>query len=281
MAAAVPFAMKAAPFVAQGLGALLGKKASGPSKLQQQAMQGTEQAAGRLEGASAPMLQQGQQYGQEGLQTIRPAAGYFRNILSSRTAARESLAPEMKNALDFYRGAANKTQRTMQGGSRDVAQAELEREKVGNLAMMQPMARQQAAQGAMQAANSLFGAGSDQTGQGMYGLGTAAQLRGQQFRDATVVRNQEGQGGSAWGSFLFDLAQQMPWGQKKIPSRNPVPIGVPGTEPPNLPRPGPINDIPSRMPAPVTVPPIPSRQPVPVGTSVTPGPIPYRSLFGG
>lgn len=237
MAAAIPFALKAAPWIMQGAGALLGRKLSGPSKGQQTAMQGTQQAGQAVGQLSAPLFQTGMnvmgqapgQYQQAG-QNLGAASNYYRNILSSRQGARESLAPEMTTALDFYRGAERKTRRTMQGGSRDYALAELDRQKVGQLAGMLPAARRGAAEGALNVggaygdigSNLLYG-GSQLTGQGLNAASTAAYINSGLFNQASQIREQEGEGGKAWGGILYDIAKTIPWGKGPRP-----PTTIPG-----------------------------------------------------
>lgn len=226
MAAAVPFALKAGiPLAAS----LVGKKLSGPSGAQKSAMTGTQTAANQLGGMAPPLLQQGQQltgqgtgYLQEGARSLAPAASYYGNILSNRRGARESLAPEMTTALDFYKGAQNKTARTMRGGSRDYASAELDRQKVGQMAGMLPAARANAAQGAANVGGAYGGmggtamnAGANATGQGVNAASNAAYVNSGLFNQATGLQQQQGEGGKAWGSLLFDIAKNMPWGKGK------------------------------------------------------------------
>lgn len=234
MAAAVPFALKVGSMVG---GSLLGRKLSGPSGAQQSAMQGTQQSAEGLNRLSQPLLQTGFNvmgqapgYYQQAGRNIGAAGDYYRNILSNRRAATESLAPEMTTALDFYRGAERKTRRTLQGGSRDYALAELDRQKVGQLAGMLPAARRGAAEGALNTGgaygdlggNLLYG-GANLTGQGVNAASTAAYINSGLFNQATQIREQQGEGGKAWGGFLYDLAQMLPWGKGTRP-----PSTVPG-----------------------------------------------------
>jgi len=227
MAAAIPFAIKAAPWIAQAGGALLGKKLSGPSKGQKAAIEGTQQSMQELRGISQPLLQQGMGlagqgagYLAQGGRSLQPAAQYYGNILSSRRGATESLAPETTTALEYYRGAEGKTRRTMQGGARDYALAELDRQKVGQLANMLPAARANAAQG-MERIGGAYGqlggtgiyGGGTMTGQGVNAASTAAYLGSGLFDQASRLREQAIEGGSKWGTILFDIAKQIPWGK--------------------------------------------------------------------
>lgn len=226
MAAAVPFALKAIPFAAQGIGALLGKKASGPSKGQQAAVAGTQQGAQTLSAAGQPLLTSGLNYASQAGTSLAPAAQYYSSILSNRRAASESLAPEQQTALEYYRGAEGKTRRTMRGGARDQALAELDRQRVGQLAGMLPAARRSAAEGLQGVAGTYGSLGTSLTGQGTNALTNAAYIQSGLFDQATKIREQEAAGGKAWGGFLYDMASQVPWGKlgkKPLPSsRNPV-----------------------------------------------------------
>lgn len=260
MAAAIPFAMKAAPYVAQGVGALLGKKLGGPSKLQQSAVTGTQNAANAIGQYAQPLVGMGTSLARSGrnvtgagVSSLGQAGQYYSDILSNRRSARESLAPEMTTALDFYRGAEGKTKRTLTGGSRDYALAELDRQKVGQLAGMLPAARRMAAQGATDVGGQLVGAGSNLlgAGEGYAGLGTnaatsAAYINSGLFNQATQLRNQEGEAGKTIGNLLYDTAQLLPWGKGKLPSK-PVSrsTGIYSTTLPNATPNGPNAAIPS------------------------------------
>ncbi len=230
MAAAVPFAIKAGSMLA---GSLLGKKLSGPSKQQQAAMQQGQASSTALTQAAGPLMQQGNALSQAGAADYEPAASYYRNILTDRSQARNALAPEIKNAQDFYSGASSKAARTMRGGARDYALAQLDRERVGNIAMMLPTARANAAQGLGALAGQQVDAGTRLTGLGTNALSNAGYLNSRAFDDATAIRNQEEKGGSMWGQFLGDIAEAMPFpkgGPKPIPQRKlPRPVMLPPT----------------------------------------------------
>lgn len=227
MAAAAPFVMKAAPYIASGVGSLIGKKLSGPSGDQQAAMEGQRRGAENLEGAAAPLLQQGAGMVAEGGRGLGDASAYYRNILSSRRGAAETLAPETTTALEYYRGAENKAKRTLSGGSRDYALAELDRQKVGQIAGFLPSARANAAEGMERIGGTQIQGGASLTGQGANALANAGYLRSGLFNNATTIRDQEAEGGAAWGKMMFDIFNGMQGlgGKKPLPSTNlPVPI---------------------------------------------------------
>lgn len=220
MAAAIPFAMKAAPYAAMGLGALFGKKASQPSALQRQAVTQTQQGGQAVSALAPPTLQagktltqQGTGYLGQGASELAPAASYYRNVLGSRSAANTALSPERNTALEYYGGAQRKLQRTMRGPARESAIAELDRQKAGQLASYLPQARQAGAQG-LERVGSLYGgmgaqalgAGTSLTGQGLNAAAQGAYLGSGLFNQASQLRDQERQGGQAWGNILYDLA---------------------------------------------------------------------------
>lgn len=204
-AAAVPVLTKVAPYAISGVASLFGKKASGPSKEQKTAMQGTQQAQQQLSGAAAPLMGQGMATAQQGSRYLGDAGRYYQGILGSRSQAQASLAPEMTTAMEYYRGAGNKAKRTLTGGSRDMALAELDRQKVGQMAGMLPAARARAAEGITGVGSTALQGGTAMTGQGGDLLSNAANIGAQNFANATTIRNQQQQGGKSWGGTVFDI----------------------------------------------------------------------------
>jgi hypothetical protein len=200
-AAAIPLAKVGISLAGAGLGKLFGRK----SKEQKQAMETTAAAGPMLTGAAGPMLQQGSQLGRQGAGYLEGAGQYYRNILGDRTAARSSLAPENATALEYYRGAEGKAKRTLRGGSRDYALAELDRQKVGQLAGFLPMARANAAQqlGGLGGTAISGGTGLSGTAGGL--LSEASGIGQQQFEQAGKIREQGKEGGQAAGSLIHDI----------------------------------------------------------------------------
>lgn len=229
MAAAVPFAIKAGTMIG---GSLLGKKLSGPSKAQSTAMQGTQQAGQQLGSMVPGLMKTGNQLVGQGQGYLGNAGDYYNRILSNKFSAQQALAPEMANALEYYRGAAGKTGRNLRGGTRDLALAELDRSKVGTLAGMLPAARQQAAAGASAIGSDLLSGGLSATGQGANTAANAAYINSGLFNQATQLRGQEAEGGKAWGNILYDVAQSIPWGKKPASTQPPgVSGGILGNKP--------------------------------------------------
>lgn len=231
MAAAIPFALKAAPVIA---GMFLGKKASKPSPLQRTATGQTQQAGERLAGmgeattrTGGELTRTGTGFLSRGAEELAPAASYYRNVLGSRSAANAALAPERGTALEYYRGAEGRLRRTMRGPARESQLAELERQKVGQLASYLPQARQAGAAGLERTAGAYgglggqaLGAGAGLTGQGIQAATAGGYLGSGLFNQASQLREQEKAGGKAWGNILYDVANLMPWGKRrpKVPN---------------------------------------------------------------
>lgn len=253
MAAAIPFALKAGTALA---GSFLGKKLSGPNKQQQAGVAGTQQAGAQVGGMVNPLYQtskdltskggelinQGQNYAAggralvgEGAGNLQQAGDYYKGVLGSRAGMRQALAPETATIMDYYKGATGQAQRTMRGAQRDTAVAELNRDRVGNLARTTTGARAGAAEGlgrvgaeTVGAANplfaqaqSLYGTGSNLTGVGSNYAGQATNAAAQSgylnnavFNQGSTLDEQARTGGKAWGGMLYDLANSFPWGKK-------------------------------------------------------------------
>lgn len=235
-AAAVPAAIKIGSMVG---GSLLAKKLSGPTSQQQAGMGVTQGAATQLGQAAPQLMGQGQRLTQQGAGYAGAAGNYYQKLLGSRAGIREATAPDTAAALDYYKGAEGKIGRTMTGGSRDQALAELEREKVGKLALMPAMARGAAAQGAVGAAAPLLSAGSSQTGQGVYAGGTAAGAGNALYNQASDQAEQQRKAGSTYGNFIYDAVKGWKWGRGGFGGGGGIPafdsrLGIPafGPRPP-------------------------------------------------
>jgi hypothetical protein len=189
--------------------------------------------AGPLQQQGNTLLQGGAGLTRAGTETLGGAANYYRNILSNRQAASASLAPEQATALDYYRGAEGKTSRTLRGGQRDYALADLERQKVGQFANMLPQARALAAKGAegvggtqLQGGSAQTGAGTALLGQGVNAAATAGNIYGNLFKQGTDINTQKQEGGKKWGSLLFDAIKAVPWSKMRKGSTGNAPVGI-------------------------------------------------------
>lgn len=231
--AAIPIAMSAGSAIYNHF---KNKKANAA---QSTAMAQTQQSGADVSKLSAPLMQQGSALAGQGAGLLQQGAGqlgqagnYYGNILSNRRAASESLAPEMTTALDYYKGAERKTARTMRGGARDYAQAELGRQKVGQMAGMLPAARASAAQGMTNVgsatgnlgSSAIYGGGS-MTGQGVNAATSGASINNSLFQQGQTTRQNNADSGKGWGSMLFDVIGGI------AKSKAGGTSGVPGTKP--------------------------------------------------
>jgi hypothetical protein len=215
-AAAIPIIMKVAPIA---ISAIASKFASKPGKTQQTALGGTQGAADQLSGAVPQLMQSGQALTGQGQEQLGAAGNYYGKILGGdRAEMRSAMSPEISTALDYYKGAASKTARTMKGGAKDMALAELDRSKVGNLAMMGVQARQGAAAGAERVGAQFFGAGGQQTGQGIQAGANAGYLNNALFNQGTQVQDRARQTGASFGKLAFDLLGAYAGGGMKKPT---------------------------------------------------------------
>lgn len=183
------------PLAAAAVGPLLSKFLGGASTQQSAAMRQTAQAAPQLMGA-------GQQTTAAGVQGATTAQNYYKSLLSGgRAGLTAATAPESAAALDYYKGAEGKVTNTMRGGGRDMALAELDRQKVGQLAVLPAQARAGAAQGLVGASAPLINAGANQTQQGLGAAGAG-------FGQATQVYGQQADAAKGYGKMLFDAISQ-------------------------------------------------------------------------
>lgn len=128
-AAAIPLIKTAVPYIASGIGALLGRNKGKPSS-QEQGMAAQQQAGAQQLGA------QGQQLLGAGMPLVKSAGNYYQQLLmGNRAQLQNAVAPETNQIADLYRGAERGLERSnLVGAQRDQASAELNRDRVGKMA---------------------------------------------------------------------------------------------------------------------------------------------------
>lgn len=201
-AAAIPALIKVGSMVG---GSLLAKKLSAPTSQQSSAMSGTQGAQQMLGQAAPQLMGAGQQATATGVSGASTAANYYKSLLSGgRAGLTAATAPEAGAALDYYKGAEGKVQNTMRGGGRDMALAELDRQKTGQLAMLPAQARAGAAQGLVGASAPLLQSGTAQTEAGVNAGYGAAGAGTQLFNQATTSADRQSKAGSGIGGMIYD-----------------------------------------------------------------------------
>jgi hypothetical protein len=171
-----------------------------------------QQAGGFLGDAQKFLGQAGTAYNQ--------TANYFSPMLSgSRSAINQALAPERGQITDTYRGAEKALDASgMRGGMRDLARAELNRDRAGKLSLLGPSARAAAANGMMQVggAQSQLGATQAGTATNLFGQAAAskqgatnayATLFGGANQQAALAQPGKEKAGGAIGSMIFDAVK--------------------------------------------------------------------------
>jgi hypothetical protein len=211
----VPFIPAAASLIGGIIG---GKKATSsamkrsPEELR--ALAGAQGAAGTLMGQSEKLMGAGLPY-------LRQAGGYYSTLLGGNRAAMTQAVAGPRAALtDVYRGAERNLERSnVRGAARDVAQAELGRERAGQIASLTTGVQPFAAQG-------LASLGLPLTELGQRGAGQAGSLYGNLLEQGAINRQYaRGEGekaGAGLGGFIFDILKgTLPGGKKGLlPSRD-------------------------------------------------------------
>lgn len=171
------------------------KKQADAMKQQATLSQPGQQARTELLNQGNLLNQTGGQLIQRGDQSIADVEAYWKPLLrGNRAEINQALAPETAQITDIYRGAAKNIDRSgVQGAQRDEQKGELNRQRAGQLALMRPTARRDAAD-----ALGKFGAGYLSEGTNL--LGEAGRAY------AGVYSGERGSADSAYGPYV--AAQQ-------------------------------------------------------------------------
>lgn len=148
-----------------------------------------------------------------------PGAYYGRILGGDRGAIDSVLSPDRAVITETYRGAGKALDRMPAGGGKDLAAAELNRDRAGKLALLPGQARANAAQGALQVGAGLQGVGATQSGtgsalssQGVTARGAGASaynaLYGGAINQDQFAQTQNRGTGDAIGRMIFDSVQQ-------------------------------------------------------------------------
>jgi hypothetical protein len=198
LAPAVPWLVKGGAALAGGL---LGRKAQSSamqrSPEERQALAGAQGVATNLQQTGGGLIQQGQQ-------TLAQPTNYWSRLLGGNRASMAQATAAPRAAIsDVYTGAERNLERSgVRGAARDVASAELGRERAGKIAGLttgvQPGAAAQ-----------LGEIGSEYLGRGAPMLGQAgsiySSLLGQGQYNRMYGREQGQQAGTQIGGLIFDI----------------------------------------------------------------------------
>ncbi len=182
-------------------GSLLGKMAQGSAQKRSPeeaaALGGAQSTAGQLTATGSNLINQGQPL-------LGQAGNYWSTLLrGSRPAMAQATAGPRAQITDIYRGAESNLERSgIRGASRDVAQAELGRQRAGQIAGlttgMQPLA-----------ASQLADIGERQTSTGANLMGQSGSiwgnLLGQGFENRKYARGEGEKFGTSMGQLIFDI----------------------------------------------------------------------------
>lgn len=172
---------------------------------------------------------------QIGLPLLQSTSNYYRALIGGdRGAIDSALAPERAGITDTYRGAARGLS-TLRGPTRDLATAELNRQKAGQLGLLPAQARANAVQQGQRAGEFAVGTGLESASRGASLYESAAGVGQQQARVDLANRQQNFDMSSGMGSLFGEVL-------KGILNRGggTAPIPTTGWTPPLSPYPGSI-----------------------------------------
>ena len=197
------------------------------SKIASNAANNATDATNRSVQASQGYAQQLGQSGQNllhtGLPMFQQGAGYFGALLNSRNAAQAATAPAAANISDAFAGAQTGVQRSfLQGGQRDQALADLNRDRANQIARLYAGVQPAAASALMQGGSTAIGQGNQALGSAG-GVSTGAGGLG--LQQGAFQAQQTQQAGQAWGNLLGSL----PWQQILSQNKSSPYAGIPGT----------------------------------------------------
>lgn len=199
------FLAPALPWIVKG-GALLGGFLGG-RKAQSSAQQRSPEELAALGGAQAAgsgLLTSGTQLTQAGLPGAQQAASYYSTLLGgNRAQMSEAVAGPRGAITDQYRGAERGLERSgIRGAQGDLARAELNRQRVGQIAGLTTGVQPMAAAGLADLGTNLVSQG----GQRQAAAGSLyGSLLGQGAANRIYARGEGEKAGTSIGSFLFDI----------------------------------------------------------------------------
>lgn len=198
LAPAIPWIVKGGSMLG---GYLMSKKAQSSAQKrspeEQAALQGAQGSAGALTSTGQNLIGQG-------APMLGQAGNYWQTLLQgSRGAMAQATAGPRAALTDVYRGAERGLERSgVRGATRDVATAELNRDRAGQIARLTTGMQPLAAQGVAQVGSELLGTGAPMLGQAGSIWGN---LLGQGMNNRVYAREEGNRAGQAWGGLIFDI----------------------------------------------------------------------------
>ena len=221
LAPAVPWIVKGGAALA---GSMIGKKsqqsAMKRSPEEAQALQGAQGAAMGMQQGGQKLIQSGQGAVQQGLDTMAGPAGYWSKLLGGNRAAMSQATAGAKGSItDIYRGAERGLERSnVRGAQRDVAKAELGRDRAGKIAGLTTGVQPYAAESLAGLGGNIADIGTQTTGQGAnlsaQGGNIWGNLLGEGRANRQYGRAEGEKAGGSIGSFLFDILSGSMGGRK-------------------------------------------------------------------
>lgn len=169
-------------------------------------------ARGEITQQAPQFAEQGRQLGQIGLPLLQSTSNYYRALIGGdRGAIDSALAPERASIQDTYRGASRGLS-MLRGPTRDLATAELNRQRAGQLGLLPAQARANAVAGGQAAGEFATSAGLDARSRGASLYESAAGLAQQAARTGIdqgylrLAQNQQNfQQSQGWGSLFGEV----------------------------------------------------------------------------
>lgn len=204
------------PVVGIGTSLLGGWLGSRQSKAEKQAMAASQTAMSNLTGAG----QQAMGYAKDQYNLSAPAyqqaMTYYQRLLGgNRALMSQAVAGPSAQINDLYRGAESGLMRgTARGGERDLAEAQLNRDRVGKLAGLTTGVQPMAADALGRLAGNGLNLSSNFLGQGVGAFGAVGDIASNMYKNAQAHQEAAGKAWGAAGKSIYDIVKGTKWGQK-------------------------------------------------------------------
>lgn len=204
------------PMIASAVGGIIAAKKGQSAAMKRSpeeatSLTGAQGAGSTLAGEGGELYGQGAGMVQRGQATLAQPTSYFQKLLSGNRALQSQAVAAPRAAIsDVYRGAERNLERGgVRGASRDVAKAELGRERSGAISSLITGVQPAAAGALTSIGQTQTGQGAGIAGQGVGATGTSGNifqnLLGEGFANRKYGRGEGEKGGAAWGGLIFDL----------------------------------------------------------------------------